>query len=70
MFKWIKNQFLAKMQVEKFISSQYVKFIDMVCDMLINQDLTKWEVEEKCCVIRAEIMKKYNLSEKDITNEN
>ena len=68
MFKGVKNQFLAKIKVEKFISSQYVKFIDMVCDMLVNQDLTKWQVEEKCRVIRAEIMKKYNLSEKDVNN--
>ena len=55
MFKGVKNQFLAKIKVEKFISSQYVKFIDMVCDMLVNQDLTKWQVEEKCRVIRAKV---------------
>lgn len=69
MFKWVKNQFLANLQLEKFLCKQYVKFIDMVCDMLINQDLTKWQVEEKCRVIRAEIMKKYNLTDKDLIDE-
>lgn len=69
MFKWIKNQFMAKFTIEKFLSKQYVKFIDMVCDMLINQDLTKWQVEEKCRFIRSEIIKKYNLTENDLKDE-
>lgn len=67
MFKWVKNQFLAKIKVEKFISSQYVKFIDMVCDML-KSDMPKGEIILKCIYIKSDIMKKYNLSENDINN--
>ena len=68
MFKWIKNQFLAKMQVEKFISSQYVKFIIEV-EKLLRSEKSKEEILSEIMNIKDQIIKKYNLSDKDIINE-
>lgn len=68
MFKWVKNQFLAKLQVEKFISTQYVNFIDKVIDLL-NEDKPLHEIIKECEFIKSEIIKKYNLTDKDLTNE-
>lgn len=68
MFKWIKNQFLAKLQVEKFISSQYVKFIIEV-ENLLRSDLSKEDILVQIMNIKDQIIKKYNLTDKDIINE-
>ena len=68
MFKWIKNQFLAKMQVEKFISSQYVKFIIEV-ENLLRSEKSKQEILSDIMNIKDQIIKKYNLTEKDLYNE-
>lgn len=69
MFKWIKNQFLAKMQVEKFISSQYVKFVIEV-EKMLRSEMTKEEILTQIMNIKDKIIKQYNLTEKDLTNEN
>ena len=68
MFKWIKNQFLAKMQVEKFISSQYVKFIIEI-EKLLRSDMSKDDILIQVMNIKDEIIKKYNLTDKDLINE-
>ena len=65
MFKWVKNQFLAKMQVEKFISSQYVKFIIEI-EKLLRSEKTKEEILSDIMTIKDEIIKKYNLTDKDL----
>ena len=67
MFNWIKNQFLAKMQVEKFISSQYVNFINEVIKLL-HSDMNKQDIIIECRKIRDEIIDKYNLGSKDNNN--
>ena len=56
------------MQVEKFLSSQYVKFIIEVQKLLMS-DLNKNEIYDKIEVIKQEIIKKYNLSEKDLQDD-
>lgn len=66
MFKWVKNQFLAKMQVEKFISTQYVKFVNSVIELLENDNLSKEDVIKEITVIRDTIIERYKLTEKDI----
>lgn len=66
MFKWVKNQFLAKLQVEKFISTQYVKFIENVEKLLQNEVLTKEDCLIEIGVIKEQIIKQYNLSDKDL----
>lgn len=68
MFKWIKNQFLAKLQVEKFISSQYVKFIIYIENML-KSDVSKEYILSVVVKMKDEIIKKYNLTDKDLNNE-
>lgn len=68
MFKWIKNQFLAKMQVEKFISSQYVKFL-IVIEKLLRSDMSKEDILVHILKIKDSVIKTYNLSDKDIVNE-
>lgn len=68
MFKWIKNQYLAKLQVEKFISSQYVKFIIEI-EKLLRSDMSKDDILANIMTIKDEVIKKYNLTDKDIINE-
>ena len=65
MFNGVKNQFLAKLQVEKFISSQYVKFIIEV-EKLLRSDLDKKQILVEVMKIKDTIIEKYNLTEKDI----
>lgn len=69
MFNGVKNQFLAKMQVEKFLSVQYVRFIENVEKLLENEVLTKEDCLKEIWVIKEQIIKQYNLSDKDIKNE-
>lgn len=64
MFKWIKNQMLAKIQVEKFISCQYVLFINEVLNKF-NEDKPLQEILQDIANIKVEIIKKYNLTDKD-----
>ena len=68
MFSGVKNQFLAKMQVEKFISSQYVKFVIEI-EKMLRSDLSKDQILTEIMKIKDEIIKKYNLTDKDIMNE-
>lgn len=68
MFSGVKNQFLAKMQVEKFISSQYVKFVIEI-EKLLRSDLSKDQILTELMNIKDQIIKKYNLTDKDIMNE-
>lgn len=65
MFKWVKNQFLAKLQVEKFISSQYVKFIIEI-EKLLRSDMSKEDILTQVMAIKDEVIRKYNLSDKDL----
>lgn len=65
MFKWVKNQFLAKLQVEKFISSQYVKFIIEI-EKLLRSDMSKEDILTQVMTIKDEVIRKYNLSDKDL----
>lgn len=65
MFKWVKNQFLAKLQVEKFISSQYVKFIIEI-EKLLCSDMSKEDILTQVMAIKDEVIRKYNLSDKDL----
>lgn len=65
MFKWVKNQFLAKMQLEKFISTQYVKFIIEI-ENLLRSEKSKEEILENIMMIKDNILKQYNLSDKDL----
>lgn len=66
MFKWVKNQFLAKIQIEKFLSVQYVKFIENVEKLLENEVLSKEDCLKEIWVIKEQIIKQYNLSNKDL----
>lgn len=68
MFKWVKNQFLAKLQVEKFISLQYCNFILEVINML-KSDMKKEDIIIECRKIRNQIIEKYNLGINDIKHE-
>lgn len=65
MFKWVKNQFLAKLQVEKFISTQYVKFIIEI-EKLLRSDMSKEDILTQVMAIKDEVIRKYNLSDKDL----
>ena len=65
MFNGVKNQMLAKIKVEKFLSSQYIKFIIEV-ENLLRSDLNKEQILEQVMVVKDQIIKKYGLTEKDI----
>lgn len=69
MFKWVKNQFLAKLQVEKFISSEYVKLIRLVITKLDDPNISKEDIKCDLITISESIIAKYNLSENDLHNE-
>lgn len=68
MFKWVKNQFLAKLQVEKFISSEYVKLIRLVVCKLEDPNISKEDIKRDLITISESIIAKYNLTEKDISS--
>lgn len=68
MFKWVKNQFLAKLTVEKFISSEYVKLIRLVITKLDDPNITNEDIKRDLTTISESIIAKYNLSEKDISS--
>lgn len=65
MFQWVKNNMLAKIQVEKFISSQYVKLI-IELEKMLRSDLSKDQILAEIMKIKDEIIKKYHLTDKDI----
>ena len=68
MFQWVKNNMLAKIQVEKFISSQYVKLI-IELEKMLRSDFSKDQILAEIMKIKDEIIKKYHLTDKDIMNE-
>lgn len=68
MFQGVKNHMLAKIKVEKFISSEYVKFI-IELEKLLRSDMSKEDILWHIMNIKDQIIKKYNLSDKDIINE-
>lgn len=68
MFKGVKNQMLAKIQIEKFISSEYVKLI-IELEKLLRSDMSKQDILWHIMNIKDQIIKKYNLNDKDIINE-
>jgi len=69
MYKRIKNNLLAKIQIEKFISSEYVKLLRLVITKLNDPDITKEDIKRDLITISESIIAKYNLTDKDIINE-
>lgn len=55
---------LAKIQLEKFISCQYVLFINDIMNKF-NDDKPLQEILQDIANIKVEIIKKYNLTDKD-----
>ena len=68
MFKWVKNQFLAKLKVEKFISSEYVKLIRLVVSKLEDPNISKEDIKRDLIIISESIIAKYGLTEDDLKN--
>ena len=66
MFKWIKNHMLAKLQIEKFLSSQYVALIKQIQELLIT-DKSKEEIFNDLQYLADQVCKKYKLSATDIS---
>ena len=62
-----KDTKLQKLQVEKFLSSQYVKFVIEV-EKLLRSDMSKEDILCEIMKIKDEIIKRYNLTDKDIFN--
>ena len=68
MFSGVKNNMLAKLRVEKFLSVEYVKLINELLDLLKDPEYTKDQVYIRLDYIKDQIIKKYNLSDKDFEN--
>ena len=68
MFSGVKNNMLAKLSVEKFLSVEYVKLINELLDLLRDPEFTKDQVYIRLDYLKWQIIKKYNLSDKDFEN--